>query len=182
MYGEGLCRAIDDPNEVIEWVYDGTTSNSGKDCGFYYIHQNRSRLNLGAYNEIRLTLKATEGSTMSQYGFWYYIYDRDGTEVNGNYSPIKSELADNQWHEIVINIEGIIGIEGITDLDRIKMGMWDSNLTGSFLIKDFKAISTDGSRECVAEFYVNEDFNYDCMIALQAVPLLDMNWLLDAKP
>ena len=182
LYGTGECLAVSDPNAGIEWIYDASTSNSGADCGFYYIHQERPRLNLGAYNEIHLTIKATEGSTLSGYGFWYYIYDRDGTTVNGNYSTIQADLADNEWHEIVINIGNIGGIEGISDLDRIKMGMWQSGITGSFLIKDFNVVNTDGSRECVAEFYVNEDFNYDCIIDMQDLLLMAGNWLLDANP
>lgn len=181
LYGIGYCEAVDEPEAAIAWHYD-TPSSSGKtDTDFIYWHRDRPRLALKEFDELRMEVKAVPGSSLKDP--WWAAIDNDYSSTGDavEYVIPVSGLGDGQWHDLVIPLSTLSGIEGMDNMRYIHAGIWGSNITGTWYIRNMRVINTEGSVRCLPMFYIPEDLNFDCFVNLEDAAIMASEWLLDAR-
>lgn len=180
LYGYGYCEAVKDPNQAVAWHYDVTTSTGGTDTDFIYWHRTRPRLALNLYDELRMEVMAAPGSVLKDP--WWVAFDwaASGGDAVEYVIPV-SILGDNKWHDLVIPLKSLDGIEDMDNMRYIHAGIWGSGIKGTWYIRNMRAINNAGTVMCLPMYYIPEDLNYDCFVNLEDAAIMAREWLMDAR-
>lgn len=180
LYGYGYCEAVVEPNEAVAWHYDTTTSTGKTDTDFIYWHRERPRLALNQYDELRMEVKAAEGSSLKDPWWVAFDWSTSGGDAVEYVIPV-SILGDNQWHDLVIPLSTLSGIGDMDNMRYIHTGIWGSGIKGTWYIRNMRVINNEGTIRCLPMYYIPEDLNYDCLVNLDDFAIMAGEWLLDAR-
>lgn len=180
LYGYGFCQAVTEPDQAIAWHYDTTTSTGQTDTDFIYWHRNRPRLALNQFDELRMEVRAAEGALLKDPWWVAFDWSASGGDTVDYVIPV-SILGDNQWHDLVVPLSTLSGIEDMDNMRYIHAGIWGSGIKGTWYIRNLRVINNQGTVRCLPMYYIPEDLDYDCLVNLEDVVIMAGEWLLDAR-